>query len=122
MEVFCILNAHSDAYKFHCHCKELGLALLLFADVVLLFSHRSKSSTLHLMNNLEKFSNFSGLHPSLHKSNYYLNNCERDVVRWFNGRFYIPHDTIPVKFLGIPLISSKLCVNDCMPLVEKIMS
>ncbi|XP_074327862.1 uncharacterized protein LOC141665780 [Apium graveolens] len=34
----------------------------------------------------------------------------------------IPRGTFPVKFLGVPLISYQLCVNDCMPLIEKITS
>lgn len=44
------------------------------------------------------------------------------MVSWFDSRFDIPHRVIPVKFLGVPLISTKLSVNDCMPLIEKLMS
>lgn len=71
---------------------------------------------------LSSFSSMSGLHPSLHKSMVFFSNCDAQVTNWFDSTYGIPHGILPVKFLGVPLISSKLSINDCVPLVEKITS
>lgn len=49
-----------------------------------------------------------------------MSNCEVGVQAWFDDQFGIPHSSLPVRFLGVPLISSKLSINDCMPLLERI--
>lgn len=87
---------------------------------MLFFSHGSRSSVTHIMNSISQFSSWSGLSPSIPKSTSYLSNCDPDFVNLF-GTFSIPRGTLPVRFLGVPLISSQFCVNDCMPLITKIM-
>ncbi|KAL8122679.1 hypothetical protein AgCh_010876 [Apium graveolens] len=122
MNIFsCILNKTPEGFKYHWRCKELRLNHLFFADDVLIFSHGSKNSVQHIMNSITAFSSWSGLTPSIHKSTSYLCNCDTDFTNWFDT-LSIPRGNLPVKFLGVPLISSQLCVNDCMPLVEKITS
>lgn len=34
--------------------------------------------------------------------------------------FNIAQGELPVKFLGVPLITTKLSANDCVPLIQKI--
>ena len=41
-------------------------------------------------------------------------------MRWFDSTFGMPHGELPVRFLGVPLISKQLCVGDCIPLIENI--
>ncbi|XP_074347029.1 uncharacterized protein LOC141685850 [Apium graveolens] len=122
MNIFsCILSKTPEGYKYHWRCKELRLNHLFFADDVLMFSHGSKLSVKHIMDSMALFSSWSGLIPSINKSSSYLCNCDSDFTTWFDT-LSIPRGNLPVKFLGVPLISSQLCVNDCMPLVEKITS
>ncbi|XP_074351776.1 uncharacterized protein LOC141690920 [Apium graveolens] len=47
---------------------------------------------------------------------------DSDFVDWFDSTFAIPRGNIPVHFLGVPLISSQMCINDYMSLIEKITS
>lgn len=95
---------------------------LLFEDDVLLFSHGDKNSIIHLMQCLEKFSNISGLFPNAYKSTVYFSNCFDEVVTWFDNTFHIPHGCLPVKFFRVSLISFRLCVDDCLPLIDKLTS
>lgn len=118
----CLLANKPEDFKLHPKCKELGLTHLLYADDVLLFSGGTQESITHLMTCLNSFASFSGLKPNADKSHVYFSNCSSSVVSWFDSRFGIPHGVIPVKFLGVPLISTKLSVNDCMPLIEKLTS
>ncbi|XP_074355865.1 uncharacterized protein LOC141695525 [Apium graveolens] len=99
----------------------MGLTHLFFADDVLFFSHGSQESVMHILNSIRKFSAWSGLNPSINKSNSYLCNCDSNFIAWFDT-LLIPRGTLPVRFLGVPLITTQLCVNDCMALINKITS
>ncbi|XP_074341936.1 uncharacterized protein LOC141679333 [Apium graveolens] len=108
----CILNNTPQGFKYHWRFKELKLTHLFFADDVLFFSHGSRQSVQHIMDSITTFSDWSGLVPSISKSTSFLCNCDSGFTRWFDT-LYIPRGVFPVKFLGVPLISSQLCINDC---------
>ena len=74
------------------------------------------------MTSLMKFKDISGLAPSLTKSSCFFHNCQPSVIQWFNFNYAMPRGSIPVKFLGVPLISSRLSINDCMPLIQRLTS
>lgn len=88
---------------------------------MMFFSHGSKPSVTHIIDSIVKFFDWSGLVPSINKSSSYLCNCDAKFMAWFDA-LGINQSNLPVKFLGVPLISSQLCINDCMPLVDKITS
>lgn len=115
-----ILNKVPDHFKFHWRCKEINLTHLFYADDVLLFSHGDKNSIQHLMTSMNVFAEWSGLHINLQKSAVFFSNCNSEVMNWFNHTFQISNGLLPVRFLGVPLTSAKLSVNDCMLLIEKI--
>ncbi|KAL8098626.1 hypothetical protein AgCh_031406 [Apium graveolens] len=117
----CMLSNTSREFNYHWKCKGMKLSHLFFADDVLLFSRGDKGSITHIMNYLDSVSTMSGLQPSIHKSTVFLCNCTTDVVDWFDLKFGNPHGSLPVKFLGVPLISSQLSINDYRPLIEKLL-
>lgn len=111
--ISCTLNKTSSDFKFHWHCKELRISHLFFVDDVLFFAHGSKASVTHIMSCISHFSNWSGLAPSINKSSSFLCNCNSESHMF--DILAIPRGTLPVRFLGVLLISSQLCVNDCLP-------
>lgn len=117
-----MLSKVPSDFQFHWRCKQTKLNHLLFADDVLLFARGDKSSIEHLMDCLARFGALSGLNASHLKSTVFFCNCDPEVTSWFDEQFGMPHGSLPVRFLGVPLISSKLSINDCMPLVEKILA
>lgn len=121
----CLLANMLSDFKYHWKCKHLKLTYLFFADDVLLFSNGEKHSISHVMNYLSTFSRMSGLTPSTHKSTAFLVCCDGDLVSWFDSSLTIPHGALPVKFvkfLGVPLISSRLSINECIPLIDRLTS
>ena len=121
MNVFSsILNQVPTGFQYHWKCKELKLTHLFFADDVLIFLRGDRVSIGHIIDSLAKFSRVSGLTANLLKSTCFLNNCDALLTSWFDHTYAIPHGTLPVRFLGVPLITKQLCVNDCMPLIEKL--
>ena len=114
-----LLDDKPPGFKHHWRCKDLGITHLLFADDVLLFSHGDIQSIKHIMNSVDVFSQVSGLSASFNKSSVFFSNCKQEVVDWFHLHYSMPRGSLPVKFLGVPLISTKLCINDCIPLIDK---
>ena len=120
--LYAILNNKPVGFKHHWRCKDLGINHLFFADDVLLFSNGDKNSINHIMKSVNIFSTISGLIPSIHKSTVFFCNCDSNLMNWFDNNFKMPRGSLPVKFLGVPLISTKLSVNECMPLIDKLTS
>nr|GEU65982.1 hypothetical protein [Tanacetum cinerariifolium] len=86
----------SDVFAFHCYCSKLDLVNLCFTDDLFLFAYGNTNSARVIMESLEEFKIMSGLVPSLPKS------------------------SLPVKYLGVPLVSSRLIYKDCKELIEKV--
>lgn len=85
-------------------------------DDVILFPNGDRDFISHITDSLKMLFSLSGLQPSMAKSRCFLNNYSEEVCSRFYETRGIQQGSLPVMFLGVPLISSKLCVNDCMPL------
>ncbi|GJR75133.1 RNA-directed DNA polymerase, eukaryota, reverse transcriptase zinc-binding domain protein [Tanacetum coccineum] len=113
---------HGDRtdFKFHHGCKELQLVNLCFADDLMMFCHSDVSSVSIVKDAIEEFSGVSGLLPNMNKSSLFfgsLNANEKDrimeVMQFKEG-------SLPTKYLGVPLITKQLGINDCKGLIDKI--
>ncbi|XP_028097019.1 uncharacterized protein LOC114296888 [Camellia sinensis] len=107
-------------FKFHWRCEKTKIINLCFADDLMIFSKGYVPTVKLIMEGLEEFSNLSGLTPNPSKSNIYFSGCEMglrasilDVTKFKEG-------TLPVKYLGVPLITTKLRATDCAPLIDRI--
>ncbi|GJU05521.1 putative reverse transcriptase domain-containing protein [Tanacetum coccineum] len=89
----------SDSFTYHHHCSDLNIINLCFADDLFLFAHGDVNSARVIMEALDEFKYASGLVPSLPKK----------------GK-------LPVKYLGVPLVSTRLIYRDCKELVENVKS
>ncbi|GJR41735.1 putative RNA-directed DNA polymerase [Tanacetum coccineum] len=85
----------TDLFTYHRYCSKLELVNLCFADDLFLFAHGDSNSASVIMDALNEFKQASGLSPK--------------------GR-------LPVKYLGVPLVSSRLIYHDCKELIEKVQS
>ncbi|GJT39303.1 hypothetical protein Tco_0939168 [Tanacetum coccineum] len=110
----------SGGFIYHRYCSKLELINLCFADDLFLFAFGDVQSASIIKEALDEFKYASGLTPSLPKSTaYFFNilNCIKlailQVLPFEEGR-------LPMKYLGVPLISSRLIVRDCKELVEKV--
>ena len=74
------------------------------------------------MEELAKFEAFSGMQVNKQKSVVFLaaiDDSVRDAILDMTG-FRL--GSLPMKYLGVPLISSKLSHSDCQPLLDKIIA
>ena len=75
-----------------------------------------------LKESLRSFYDLSGLAANAHKSNLYLSGVHSEEAALIINCFGFPMGTTPFKYLGIPLITTKLCLGDCSPLVDRVVS
>ncbi|GJR66442.1 hypothetical protein Tco_0012507 [Tanacetum coccineum] len=69
---------------------------------------------------LDEFKNASGLVPSLPKSTAYFCNVLNHVKLSILQILPFEEGKLPVKYLGVPLVSSRLMIRDCNELVDKV--
>jgi len=110
---------HSE-FIHHWRCKPTNITHLCFADDLMLFCHADIDSIMLLKSSLDRFSTLSGLTINLTKSSLYLSGIDGSLRSTFSTQLGIPEKTLPVRYLGVPLLSSRLSHADCIPLVERI--
>ncbi|GKB31996.1 RNA-directed DNA polymerase, eukaryota, reverse transcriptase zinc-binding domain protein [Tanacetum coccineum] len=107
-------------FKYHQGCQKLGITHLCFADDLLVFCHGDHKPVNVIKKALEEFSSYSGLKANMSKSTVFfggLTNAKQesilDIVPFAIER-------LPVRYLGVPLLTKKINATDCKPLVEKV--
>ncbi|GKA77064.1 hypothetical protein Tco_0783525 [Tanacetum coccineum] len=109
----------SGSFMYHRYCSKLNLINLCFADDLFLFAHGDVDSARVIMDTLEEFKEASGLTPSLPKSTAYFCNVLNYIKLDILNILPFKEGKLPVKYLGVPLVPSRLLYRDCKELMEK---
>ncbi|GKE05253.1 hypothetical protein Tco_1397271 [Tanacetum coccineum] len=112
----------SESFTYHRHCSKLELVNHCFADDLFLFVHGDPNSARVIMEACDEFRNASGLTPSLPKSMAYFCNVLNHVKLSILQILPFEEGRLPVKYLGVPLISTRLIYRDCKELTDRIRS
>ncbi|KAK4384149.1 hypothetical protein Sango_3087000 [Sesamum angolense] len=110
----------NEGFSFHWRCKELGLFQLCFADDLLLFCKADEDSVRVFRHGLAEFAKLSGLHANPQKSQLILSRSAQDVREQLLAALHFHEGHLPLKYLGLPLLASRLSISDCKPLLLKI--
>jgi hypothetical protein len=119
--LFCKMSANQE-FKFHWRCKKDKISHLCFADDLMIFSNGDVNSIRMIRTVLTKFQDLSGLYPNPNKSDIFLSgvlNAEREQIIHILG---FREGELPMKYLGVPLLSSRLKAIYCKGLVDRITS
>ncbi|KAL0308093.1 UNVERIFIED_CONTAM: putative mitochondrial protein [Sesamum calycinum] len=111
---------NAPQFQHHWKCKELGLVTLCFADDVLLFCKAHIPSIKVLTDALSEFATLSGLKVNPAKSQTILSRAVQQERQQILATVGFQEGSLPVKYLGIPLTSSRLTISDCRPLIDKV--
>ncbi|GJW77266.1 protein LAZ1 [Tanacetum coccineum] len=110
---------NSDLFRYHKQCEELEIINVCFADDLFIFARGDVNSARVILESLEEFKLASGLVPSLPKSTAYFCNVIQHVKQAILNIMPFSEGDLPVTYLGVPLISSRLLNRDCKILMEK---
>ncbi|XP_022030699.1 uncharacterized protein LOC110931622 [Helianthus annuus] len=109
-----------SSFKFHNRCERQQIINLCFADDLFIFARGEIASARCIMKALNSFSKMSGLAPNVQKSTVFFSNVPSFVKTAILNIMPFIEGSLPVRYLGVPLISSKLLYKDCQVLVEKL--
>ncbi|GJR53871.1 hypothetical protein Tco_1404392 [Tanacetum coccineum] len=109
----------SDTFRYHKHCEDLQVINVCFADDLFIFSRGDVDFAKVIMDSLKEFKRTSGLVPNIPKSTTFFCNVLNHVKLAILNIMPFSEGELPVKYLGVPLISSRLLNKDCKILVEK---
>ncbi|KAL3529795.1 hypothetical protein ACH5RR_009117 [Cinchona calisaya] len=98
---------------------DLGILHLLYADDLFPLSTGNWESLMVFKHTLEQFEELSGLKPNLQKCNLFAAGISNDTILDLCDFMGMSKSMLPVKYLGVPLISSQLSIKDCKIVVEK---
>ncbi|GJW46336.1 putative RNA-directed DNA polymerase [Tanacetum coccineum] len=110
----------SNSFTYHRYCSNLNIINLCFADDLFLFAHGDVNSARVIMESLDEFKCVSGLNPSLPKSMAYFCNVLNHTKIEILNILPFEEGKLPVKYLGVPLVPSRLVYRDCAELMERI--
>ncbi|GJR80291.1 putative reverse transcriptase domain, reverse transcriptase zinc-binding domain protein [Tanacetum coccineum] len=112
----------SDEFQYHHLCEQQRIINLCFADDFFLFARGHPTSVSVIMDALDEFKQVSGLVPSIPKSTAIFCNVPNAIKASILNSMPFAEGTLSVRYLGVPLISSRRLYRDCKILVEKLES
>lgn len=112
-------STHLD-FRFHWRCGKTRIVNLCFADDLMIFCKGDVFTIKAINDGLDEFQSLSGLSPSTNKSHIFFSGCEKKLRDELMNVVKFNEGFLPVRYLGVPLISTKLKSKDCDQLVERI--
>ncbi|XP_059627004.1 uncharacterized protein LOC132269774 [Cornus florida] len=107
-------------FKHHWRCKEQGITHLSFADHLLLVYHRDIESVSVLKSALDFFCSMSGLAINLTNSSIFLSGSGPHTEEAIIEILGIHKGNLPIRHLGVPLITTNLKAAECRPFIDNI--
>lgn len=91
-----------------------------FTDDVLIFSDGKKYSIEGILAVFQEFARIYGLNISLEKSSLYMAGVKTYDSEAILEQFPFEAGTLPVRYLGLPLLTKRMNVHDYSPLISRI--
>ena len=104
---------------FHPQTRELEVTHLSFADDLMIFSDGTVNSVECIAETLEHFALWSGLRMNKSKTELYTAGLNNDETLHIS-RLGFNMGSVPIRYLGLPLMCRKLRMSDYRPLLDKI--
>jgi len=114
------LRTVDTEFNFHPKCGQLKISHLAFADDLMLMARGDPISVKILMDCLKEFAECSGLHVNVLKSCIFTAGVSNPDLELIMGLANFPKGSMPLRYLGVPLVAEKLKVMYYSPLLVKI--
>ena len=123
MEVLnaCISKSISEGdFQFHWKAKEINLTHLVFADDLILFCKGECDSIRLLFEGVKLFSDLSGMKSNPSKCTCFFGNVDRFTKLFALHTSQFSEGTLPLCYLGLPLVTGALKSRHCSPLIARL--
>ncbi|KAL2224157.1 UNVERIFIED_CONTAM: putative mitochondrial protein [Sesamum indicum] len=107
-------------FTYHWKCEPARVFQLGFADDLLLFCRADMDSVSVFKMGLDRFAEWSGLRLNVQKSHLFISRSAQDRKDQMLAVLGFQEGHLPMRYLGLPLLSSRLSISDCQPLLSKI--
>ncbi|KAK4383845.1 hypothetical protein Sango_3113700 [Sesamum angolense] len=114
------LTDQNEGFSYQWRCKELGLFKLCFADDLLLLCKADVASIQVFRRGLDEFANLSGLHANPQKSQLIISRSAQEEREHLIAALQFQEGHLPLRYLGLPLLASRLSISDCYSLLLKV--
>lgn len=112
--------AREGNFNYHSKCQRTELTHMCFADDLLIFCDGSISSVNAILAILRDFEERSGLAISIEKTTLFAAGIKPHEMQQIKQATGLTEGTLPVRYLGVPLCTKKLSLNNCAPLIQAI--
>uniref|UniRef100_A0A5B7BNK9 Reverse transcriptase domain-containing protein n=2 Tax=Davidia involucrata TaxID=16924 RepID=A0A5B7BNK9_DAVIN len=113
-------NIKNQGFSFHPKCEKLEISHLCFADDLFILCGADVISAITIKDSLEELNQRAGLSPNAQKCQVFFSGVAASVKLDICHILNMKEGFFPVKYLGVPRISSRLSSKECKELVEKI--
>jgi hypothetical protein len=112
--------ASNSLFSYHPKCSVIKLSHLCFADDLLIFFVATLASVRCCIGALAKFEALSGLEANPSKSSVFLAGVTPAAKQNLFELLHMLERVLPMRYLGVLLISKRLSTADCDSLISKI--
>lgn len=113
-------EARTGSLSYHHRCQRTRLTHLSFADDLLIFIDGSLESVQRVLQILHEFERRSGLAVSMQKSTFFASGLSEQEKMTIQASTGMPCGSLPMRYLGVPLSTKKLSLQNCEPLLFQI--
>lgn len=113
-------GAREGKFGYHAKCETAKLTHLCFADDLLIFTDGTLALVQAILEILHEFEVHSGLSVSLQKTSLFSSGLSVEEVSNIAAATGLTVGSLPVRYLGVPLVTRKLSLAHCGPLLHHI--
>nr|XP_009774720.1 PREDICTED: uncharacterized protein LOC104224729 [Nicotiana sylvestris] len=110
---------HNPDFNYHPRCNKMEIVHICFADDLIMCCRADVISVKLMMKQFNHFSEVSRLKANLEKSSLYVARVNSRLKNQILKEMQFSKGEIPLRYLGVPLSSKKITVQQCLPLVER---
>ncbi|KAE8720432.1 Homocysteine S-methyltransferase 2 [Hibiscus syriacus] len=114
------LAAERGIFGFHPKCRKIGLTHLSFADDLLVFCKGNIDSVVGVLTILDRFYEVFGLKLNPAKCEIFVAGIPTRTIENLRIITGFQIGSLPIRYLGIPLVTRKLTEKDCQALIDNI--
>ena len=107
-------------FGYHPKCKRIKFTHLSFANDLMIFTKGHLDSIVRVQNVLKLFYAYSRLQLNCAKSEFFCSGMRKEIAEEKQMVIGFKRGTLPVHYLGVPLVTRRLTFKDCSAMFDKI--